>query len=438
MLRRVAWRVSPRRALGALLLAWWTATATGAETAARTAVEIPALLNVAVLGQEFSIERFPARGEELLLWIAPGFGSYQRTYQTAEQLVARGVETWHVDLAESLFLTQGSATMRGFDGRYVAALISHAHKLTGKRVTLVSRAYGALPVLHGARRWRLDNPSGARYLSGAVLFSPEAYSGVPPLGLEPSYEPIAAASNLPLMIYQAGARGNRWRLDGLLSTLRGGGAHVYVKLMPGVTGLFYQGDTATATLAALDALPDELPRIVRLLAKTGMPAQVAPLSAAAPQRRGLDIGLRPFTGNPVPGGLALSSARGTLVERRDYRGKVTLVNFWATWCPPCVEEIPSLNHLRELMRGWPFELISVNYAEDRARVEEFLRRVEVEFPVLLDKDGRVAAAWKVLAFPSTFVIGPDGRIAYGVNAAIHWDSPEVVEKLRELAQSGAD
>ena len=118
--------------------------------------------------------------------------------------------------------------------------------------------------------------------------------------------------------------------------------------------------------------------------------------------------------------------------RKDYSGKVTIVNFWASWYPPCVEEIPSLNRLRKQMENDNMELISINYAEDPARIHQFLKNVNVEFPVLMDATGEVAAQWKVYVYPSTFVIDSNGKIRYGINAAIHWDSPEVITKLRAL------
>ena len=93
----------------------------------------------------------------------------------------------------------------------------------------------------------------------------------------------------------------------------------------------------------------------------------------------------------------------------------------------------SLNRLRQSLADVPFELISVNYAQRPDEIATFMDKVNVDFPVLLDNDGRVSAQWEVIAFPSTFVIGPDGRIQHGVNAAIHWDSPQVIEQLRRLA-----
>ena len=87
------------------------------------------------------------------------------------------------------------------------------------------------------------------------------------------------------------------------------------------------------------------------------------------------------------------------------------------------------------MKGKPFELISVNYAEDEAVVKQFLKQVNVDFPVLLDQTGRVSSEWHVLVYPSTFIITPTGKIEYGVNGAILWDSPDVVIKLTTLLPS---
>jgi thiol-disulfide isomerase/thioredoxin len=387
-------------------------------------------------GNDFSITRYPASGRHLIIWLSPGLGSTGRPVELSRALAKNGVESWHVDLAEDLFLPKTVTTLRELDGRYVAALIEAAHEATGKQITLLSRSYAAVPLLRGVRRWQRaqqQSRSDAAYLTGAILVSPELYSSIPPLGLEPRYLPVVSATNIPLVIYQAGARGNRWQLDTVLAKLATGGAQVYCRVMPGVTALFYGDDESVATRQTLQQLPAELPAILSLLERTATPLQAPDIdSEDAVAGRGLDITLQPFRGNPGPLPLDLLDEDDNRFMRESYTGKVTVINFWATWCPPCIEEIPSLNNLRKVMRDKPFELISVNYAESRERVNAFLERVNVDFPVLLDTDGRVSAAWNVLAYPSTFVIGPDGKIRYGVNAAIYWDSPEVLEKINRL------
>lgn len=398
-------------------------------------------LVVPVFDEEMSVTRYVAEGDSLVLWIAPGFGTSERVTQVARELAAAGIEVWHVDLAESLFLPGSTSTMRALDGRYVAGLVTYAGTSTGKHVTLLSRSYGALPVLRGARKWQLRQQSGdasGAELSGAILFSPELYSEIPPLGLPPVFDPIVDATNIPLMLYQGERRNNRWQFGELVTRLQAGGAQVHTRILPGVTGLFHEGDTAPQTLATWRGIAPELTRVIRLLETTKTPLVARELAPSPPESgAALDISLQPFRGHPVPSPLDLPDVTGRQVRYDDYRGKVTVVNFWASWCGPCVEEIPALNRLRERMSDSAFELVSVDYAEDRARVKAFLEQVEVDFRVLLDSDGSTAASWGALVFPSTFVIGPDGRLVYGVNGAIQWDSDEVVGALRQLLDDGS-
>jgi thiol-disulfide isomerase/thioredoxin len=395
-------------------------------------------LTVTVADQDLQINRFPAKGDHLVLWISPSAGLPEREAAFATALARRGVEVWYIDILDSLFLPRSSSTMRALDGRYVAGLISAAHEKTGKQVVLLTRGYACLPTLRGARLWQKYFFEGkaahkSRYLSGAILISPELHSRTTDLGLEPVYAPIASATNIPIMIYQSGKRGNRWQLEKTMEHLESGGAQVYLKILPGVTGLFYKDDTAQATQAALATLPNELHSVIKSLDKMPMPDKILPIKKpVSPVHGGRDIRLAPYHGDPVPQPLNLKTLQGKRFIQTNYHGKVTLVNFWASWCGPCVKEIPSLNNLRKKMHGKPFQLISVNYAEDKQHVSDFMKKVEVNYPVLLDTDGLVAKQWGVSVFPATFVIGPDGKIKYGVSGGLYWDSPEVIQKLDHL------
>jgi peroxiredoxin len=84
------------------------------------------------------------------------------------------------------------------------------------------------------------------------------------------------------------------------------------------------------------------------------------------------------------------------------------------------------------MEGLPFELISINYAEDKATVNDFMQKIKVDYPVLIDKDGAFARQWNVISYPSTFIIDPQGKIRYGVNSAILWDDPDLINTLKAL------
>ncbi len=109
-----------------------------------------------------------------------------------------------------------------------------------------------------------------------------------------------------------------------------------------------------------------------------------------------------------------------------------LVNFWATWCPPCVAEMPSLQRLKDALAGEPFRILAVDMAEDAADIEAFLERVPVDFTILLDSEGEAVQAWRVFAFPSSYLVGPEGRVRYSLYGPLEWDGPQNVAIVRSL------
>jgi peroxiredoxin len=141
--------------------------------------------------------------------------------------------------------------------------------------------------------------------------------------------------------------------------------------------------------------------------------------------------LKPWPGGPTPG-LELRELDGRGHHLADYRGKVVLVNFWATWCVPCRDEMPSMQRLKEKLAGKPFEVLAVNLDEPEARVRKFLSQMKVDFTVLLDPEKKVAKAWNARILPASFVIGPDGRIRYSLVGDLDWAHDHVVSRVAEL------
>jgi len=388
-------------------------------------------------GTEIIAAHYAAKGDTVLLWVVSSYSPSTRIYQTMHAMADRNYEIWQVDFAELLFQPKTSNFMRNLDAQYVADLIEVAHKQTKKKVVLITRAYGAIPVLRGATLWQQQNPD-KDYLSGAVLFSPDFFASIPELGMDPDYLPIVEQSTIPLFIYQGGRRGSAWQFPRLLQKLTKTNRNIYFKVMKDVSGVFYRNDDDPASTDMLEKLPNELPGVIHLLHNTdGEKQTIAYKQDATVHNARMDIELKAFKGNTNPSPFTLQDVNNHSIslDGDGLMGKVTVVNFWATWCPPCVEEIPSLNRLNKKMQGKPFRLISINYAESKSLINKFLKKVNVEFPVLLDRQGEVSAQWNVVAFPSTFVIGPDGKIHYGINAAIAWDDPVIINKLDTLIKS---
>jgi peroxiredoxin len=133
--------------------------------------------------------------------------------------------------------------------------------------------------------------------------------------------------------------------------------------------------------------------------------------------------------------LVLRDIDGREVRLESFRGRTVVVNFWATWCAPCVAEMPSLERLRERLRADGLEVLAVNLQENAARIRPFAERLGLSMPMLRDHDGSVRTAWNVSVFPTTFVVGPDQRIAHIAIGEIEWDAPAVVAKIRETMRA---
>jgi thiol-disulfide isomerase/thioredoxin len=130
--------------------------------------------------------------------------------------------------------------------------------------------------------------------------------------------------------------------------------------------------------------------------------------------------------------LTLKDLAGRTHALADYRGTVLLVNFWATWCEPCREEMPSMRTLRERLAGQPFEVLAINYGEAASRVREFLERERLPLIALLDPGQATARAWRVRVLPGSFLVDAEGRVRYTVIGELDWASEDAMRAVRTL------
>lgn len=130
--------------------------------------------------------------------------------------------------------------------------------------------------------------------------------------------------------------------------------------------------------------------------------------------------------------LELTDLDGKVHRLTDYRGQAVLVNFWATWCVPCREEMPSLERLRASLEGRRFVVLAVNLAEPETRIRRFLESVPVGFPILLDREAGAAKTWQAKVLPATYIVGPDGAIRYRHFGELDWSKPEVRDAILAL------
>jgi peroxiredoxin len=128
----------------------------------------------------------------------------------------------------------------------------------------------------------------------------------------------------------------------------------------------------------------------------------------------------------------LRSIDGKTVSLADHRGKVVLVHFWATWCPPCVEEIPTLERFSQQIFGTDIEVLAISVDDSADVLKTFLDKNRVHFPVLLDPGRATAGSYGTLKFPETYIVGRDGVVRYKVIGPKDWSVRENVETVRSL------
>lgn len=141
--------------------------------------------------------------------------------------------------------------------------------------------------------------------------------------------------------------------------------------------------------------------------------------------------LKPWKGGPTPS-LELKDLSGKPHKLQDYRGKVVMVQFWATYCAPCLKEMPSMVRLEKKLAGKPFAILAVNMGESNKEVQDFLAKMKVDFTILMDGDGNALGDWKVFVAPSSFVLDPQGELRYTVQGGVQWDDAENVKAIAAL------
>jgi cytochrome c biogenesis protein CcmG/thiol:disulfide interchange protein DsbE len=129
----------------------------------------------------------------------------------------------------------------------------------------------------------------------------------------------------------------------------------------------------------------------------------------------------------------LAGANNNMMKLSDMRGSVVLVNFWATWCTSCVEEMPTLERLAEVLSGNPhFKIVTILYRDDLDRAVQYLKQNGYIFPVYVNPDGKAPRLFGITGVPETFIIDKKGVLRDKVIGPADWDSPQVVSSLQAL------
>lgn len=156
------------------------------------------------------------------------------------------------------------------------------------------------------------------------------------------------------------------------------------------------------------------------------------ISNAKPNIKLINLAEKP----PAPN-FKLADINGEFKTLDDYLGNPVVINFWATWCPPCIAELPSLNRAQERLKEDGVKFIAININEDLVTIQSFLRDHPIEFDVLRDESSAQLANWNMTGLPTTFILDSKGRVAYQALGDREWDNDSIIEKIKKLKSDTA-
>ena len=124
---------------------------------------------------------------------------------------------------------------------------------------------------------------------------------------------------------------------------------------------------------------------------------------------------------------------GDSIKVGAFAGKISLLNFWATWCPPCRAEMPSIERLHKQMSGTNFQIIAVNSGEHRSQVASFIEKNKYTFPIYLDASNELSSIFAARGLPSTYLVNKEGKVIAVRIGAMEYDQAALIKVLKELA-----
>jgi len=373
-----------------------------------------------------------------IIWLPSEYGVLPQEKLLAKQLAKQGIESWFVDFYEAMFLSPTPSAVEKINPEWTATLIKEAQKQSNQQhipLWIIAADKAAQIAVKGLQR-TFTRPGKNM---GLILINPNLYIKTPLPGLEAEYWPEASNINMSITVIQSEL--SPWKLNivKLSQQLSQAGSDVFTQLITGVRDRFY---------FRADALPIEQTKSLKLasnilqamrmqLPYMQQPRSLKPILVQNMQKKKNNIEhkntteLNRYKGTQnLP--FVLSDMQGKVHNLADYKGKVVLLNFWASWCPPCVHEMPSMARLKAHFKDKPFEILAANLGEEPTQVQKFLEKHPVNFPVLLDKGSLVAKRWKVFAYPSSYLIDKEGKVRFALFGGTEWDDNNHINKVSLL------
>ena len=132
---------------------------------------------------------------------------------------------------------------------------------------------------------------------------------------------------------------------------------------------------------------------------------------------------------------SLQGLNGETWDAKALQGKPWIINFWAGWCPPCIEELPALNNTWSQVSDQGVGMLAINVGEEANKIKAFLEEIDIDFPVVLGDARKTMANWSARALPTTVIVNSEGKVVYEAIGPRDWDAPTIIETVLNLVSN---
>lgn len=386
-------------------------------------------------GNTISIDAYVSSGKNLFLYLPSERGFGKEHVPTVQKLAFDGYDVWVADLHSSYMIPKHRSSIDRFNINDLLELIDFAKNQSFNKIFFLTSGRGAQLALKVAYQWQLRNPKST-LLKGHILHSPHLIDGKPDLGKVAKYVDIVKYSNLPVYILLPQFGTKYFRGEEIATQFERGSSAVFVHRLKGVRGGFHMRDVKDLTETDVKAR-DDLNNVYNQAARLMNTVRIfKPLTTGKNIQKSSKVVFSEPTLQPYQGKqnikLKLKTLDGQVVDINSYKDQVVLLNFWASWCRPCVKEIPSLIRLQDKFQQSDFKIVTINIGEPKKEIETFAKKFNLKLPIMMDVDGKTVRDWGVYAYPSNFVLDKNGVIRYAYRGALEWDSQLIIDTIKEL------
>ena len=380
--------------------------------------------------QEINVEEYGSpESARHIIWLTSERGITTDLQKTVLAISKQsGLHILMPDWHDSYLLAPTRSSLDKVPAQDFQDLITHYTKRY-KKLFIAADSRAALIALKTAYQLQVENNHS---ISGIIMLAPYLQKQTPDIGQDIEYQQITSHSNLPIYVFQAERSPRFVPLPLLIKTLEKGGSQVFTHVLKGITGGHHQRgkeDLNQRDLQALKDLPKQFNTALTLLAQSETAPQIPIKSEEVLEEKISPINLQAVT-LQTPA-LDLNDLSGKPHKITDYIGKTVIVSFWASWCRPCIEEMPSLVKLKQENQD-TLEILAVNIREDSETINQFTSKMKINFPILQDHDSTTTDAWKVYVYPSNFVVNKNGNLKYAATGAMDWQDAEIEKLLESL------